>query len=571
MSLAVTLLVSLAYSKARFFPDVVHTRPVRHAVCISLLDAPAPEYDVGQVVRVEVLNFSPLGCNVMVEGAHDGLVFANEMRYPPNLGTLTKLPLRRGDLLEGYVQKLRDDGKVDVALRKLGFAKAEASRSAVLLALLQAKDGCIPLGDASPADKIQGALALSKVQFKNAIGSLWKAGIIERPGPLETKLAPGEGQSKAGGVAKESLASANSAIVFVQGLPFDATAQDIVDHIYAHAPTAPDRPPPRAGVHDDWLLSIRGLEQPDGRASGRAWLKFADAADAAAILNVARSAGGGPRAERAAPRSVETEADEDEDEDEGDNEEEKMAARLSDEGSDALLDGPATEELTPAPLLTIGGRRLEFFSLDERQAKQAYRQHAIAGPTGPAGGQGGSPSGGSMLSDAVFVANLPFDTSEDEIRNLFGACGEIRRVRCAVDRETGRFKGFAHVYFWDSAAAGRAVAFSGRRFAGREVRIEYARESAGRPPARRWEEGDGRGSSDWGSGRAGTHPYARPAGREGRRGGRGGRGRRPESRLDRRAGRTDSRRNAEGSRGEAPVPPYRVVKFLTSDFDVSRE
>lgn len=128
---------------------------------------PAPPlFEVGQAVSLDVVNFSPLGCNVRVDGVAEGLVYSSELAYPPRVGNLGGLPLRRGDLVGGYVATVREDGKLDISLRKHGFAKAEGARATLLLALLAAPGRELPLGDASPPEAVSEALGLSKAQFK---------------------------------------------------------------------------------------------------------------------------------------------------------------------------------------------------------------------------------------------------------------------------------------------------------------------------------------------------------------------------------------------------------------------
>ncbi|KAJ1620528.1 hypothetical protein T492DRAFT_847734 [Pavlovales sp. CCMP2436] len=228
---------------------------------VAVVESP---FEVGQPVRVEVTGFSPLGCNVRVDALADGLVFSSELAYPPRLGTWTGLPLRKGDVVPGYVTQARDDGKLDISLRKFGFAKAEAARAALLLALLASPDRRLALGDASSSEAIRSALAISKAQFKSASGALWKAGVIDRPSPEELRLAPGvNDKSKKGKAGEASDAESENAIVFVQGLPFSATPDSLVTLLRAYHPSAPksgaDIP---AGAPDasNWIASIRGLE-----------------------------------------------------------------------------------------------------------------------------------------------------------------------------------------------------------------------------------------------------------------------------------------------------------------------
>jgi nucleolin len=74
----------------------------------------------------------------------------------------------------------------------------------------------------------------------------------------------------------------------------------------------------------------------------------------------------------------------------------------------------------------------------------------------------------------VFVGNLSYYASEEELRELFGKCGEITDVRLAKDKETGELKGFGHVEFASSDATEGAVKLAGTRLSGRPIRVDYA-------------------------------------------------------------------------------------------------
>src|ERR1051325_4270730 len=91
------------------------------------------------------------------------------------------------------------------------------------------------------------------------------------------------------------------------------------------------------------------------------------------------------------------------------------------------------------------------------------------------------------MSVRLFVGNLPYDASEDEIRNHFAPAGNLTSVFIPVDRETGRKRGFAFVEFNDAAAAQEAIRlFNNQQFKGRPLAVNEARASeAGggpRPP-----------------------------------------------------------------------------------------
>src|SRR5262245_43403840 len=84
----------------------------------------------------------------------------------------------------------------------------------------------------------------------------------------------------------------------------------------------------------------------------------------------------------------------------------------------------------------------------------------------------------------LFVGNLPYDASEDEIRAHFASAGNLASVFIPVDRETGRKRGFAFVEFDDAAGAQEAIRlFNNQPFKGRSLAVNEARakEPGSRP------------------------------------------------------------------------------------------
>ena len=83
----------------------------------------------------------------------------------------------------------------------------------------------------------------------------------------------------------------------------------------------------------------------------------------------------------------------------------------------------------------------------------------------------------------LFVGNLPYETSEAELRQHFSAVGSLSHVFLPVDRETGRPRGFAFVEFPDKAQADAAVAqLNSQPFKGRTLSVSAARARED-PPA----------------------------------------------------------------------------------------
>src|SRR5262245_50440433 len=82
----------------------------------------------------------------------------------------------------------------------------------------------------------------------------------------------------------------------------------------------------------------------------------------------------------------------------------------------------------------------------------------------------------------LFVGNLPYDATEEEIRSHFSRAGSVLNVFIPVDRETGRKRGFAFVEFSDSAVAQEAIRlFHSQPFKGRPLAVNEARARESRP------------------------------------------------------------------------------------------
>jgi RNA recognition motif-containing protein len=77
----------------------------------------------------------------------------------------------------------------------------------------------------------------------------------------------------------------------------------------------------------------------------------------------------------------------------------------------------------------------------------------------------------------LYVGNLPFETNEDELREMFEQHGPTVSVRVITDRETGRSRGFGFVEFEDDANAEAALqALDGKDMGGRALRVNEAQD-----------------------------------------------------------------------------------------------
>ncbi len=86
----------------------------------------------------------------------------------------------------------------------------------------------------------------------------------------------------------------------------------------------------------------------------------------------------------------------------------------------------------------------------------------------------------------IYVGNMPYSTSEEELNALFGTHGSVSRVHIVMDRETGRAKGFAFVEMPNDAEAKAALeAINGISMGGRALVVTEARPREEKPRGER--------------------------------------------------------------------------------------
>jgi hypothetical protein len=141
---------------------IATTRLKRH-----LDKTPAPFCDE-QPVHILVAQKTPLGYRCVVDHSHWGMLYRTELG-----GTL-----RIGDEYEGVVRQVREDGKVDLRLDRAGYRRIAPLADQILEALRQ-NNGRLELHDKTDPETIREVFACSKKAFKQAVGSLLKAGKLE--------------------------------------------------------------------------------------------------------------------------------------------------------------------------------------------------------------------------------------------------------------------------------------------------------------------------------------------------------------------------------------------------------
>jgi hypothetical protein len=144
---------------------------------------------------------------------------------------------------------------------------------------------------------------------------------------------------------------------------------------------------------------------------------------------------------------------------------------------------------------------------------------------------------GSIQMNKIYVGNLPFQTTDQELEGEFQQFGKIKEVALIRDRYSNEFKGFAFITFVAPESAQQALAANGKDFQGRAMKVSIARAEerggrsgggggggGGRGGREGGGGGGGRGRSGGGGGRGGAGGGYSGGGRGGSRDGGGGRG-----------------------------------------------
>ncbi|MER3426786.1 MAG: RNA-binding protein [Pyrinomonas sp.] len=116
------------------------------------------------------------------------------------------------------------------------------------------------------------------------------------------------------------------------------------------------------------------------------------------------------------------------------------------------------------------------------------------------------------MTTKLFVGNLPFRTTSEDLRDLFSQAGTVESASVIEDRDTGRSRGFGFVEMATSEEAAAAIEqFNGRDFEGRNLTVNEAKPRTDRGGFNRNSGGGGYGR---GSGGRGGRDHRRGGGRE---------------------------------------------------------
>lgn len=126
-----------------------------------------PTYEPGQEVDALIWQKTDLGYKAIVDNNYAGLLYESEVFQQ----------LYAGMKVKAYIKQVREDGKIDLVLQKLGQAKV-VDFSSALLEYIRGNGGRTHLNDKSPAEEIYALFGVSKKTFKRAVGDLYKKRLI---------------------------------------------------------------------------------------------------------------------------------------------------------------------------------------------------------------------------------------------------------------------------------------------------------------------------------------------------------------------------------------------------------
>jgi hypothetical protein len=152
----------------RIDADTVTERLIGNPRIESSLQPAFGACDEGQEVEALVYGLSPLGYACVADSQWAGLLYRNEVFEPLSIG----------DRRKAYVRQVREDGKLDLSLRRPGFDGLEGQEQRIL-ELLRNNKGFLPYHDSSDPDEIRKVFQMSKKSFKKLLGVLYRQGLIE--------------------------------------------------------------------------------------------------------------------------------------------------------------------------------------------------------------------------------------------------------------------------------------------------------------------------------------------------------------------------------------------------------
>lgn len=147
--------------------DKITDRIVATMKLEKFIDKIPHQYTVGQNIDLQIWTKTEVGYKAIINHQHHGILYHNEIFQP----------LRIGQKLQGYIKKVRPDGKIDLSIGAIGYQKVDSHSEKILNMLTKAK-GFLPYNDKTDPDVIYKIFGMSKKTFKMTIGNLFKRKLL---------------------------------------------------------------------------------------------------------------------------------------------------------------------------------------------------------------------------------------------------------------------------------------------------------------------------------------------------------------------------------------------------------
>ena len=400
-----------------------------------------PNFKRGENVEATILGFGPLGASVVIhrkggagssyedenEDEGRGLILQQEVTF---WSALNNGQPDIGETLNAYILNVREDGKLDVTLRPVGYDKVLLARELILSTVHQ-HDGLLPVGPKSSPDVIWKILpGMSKGNFKNAAGKLVNEGVvvIDAKGKalrfvpenerVEAPKLPFSGKSPRGWRAPDGCT------IFVANIPFSTDGMMLAEAIEA-----------KIGYGHIAALKL-GVDPLTGKSKGFGHIEFFSEIQTEAAL------------EKMNGLRVDSR---------------ELRFELPHRNSGGKVRGNGAND---RPQSRDWGQSSQFGrrNVSERSLRHSVREKK---------------KNKSWVT--VYAGNLAYSVTEESLRySIEDALGEegdcvVASVRIAVDRDDpSRKRGFGYVDFFDENTAKMACEkLGGMQVMGRPLKLDY--------------------------------------------------------------------------------------------------
>ena len=439
----------------------------------------------GQAIKFTIQRFGPLGASVSIEGSLAmGLVLQNKIALFRDSRDGEDIII--GEVLDGYVERIREDGKIDVSIRPLGASRIGTVKQVVLDAIEGSPTDSIPIGDKSSPSEIASYIhGITKTDFKNAVGALYKEGIV-KPGAYETILIPESERvvkipSSTAAVGGKSRDNDNRK-VFIGNLPNRVTKEAVMkavteklgnDKAVTVRLSLDDKQKPRGFGYvelsdeqyvDEAVAVLNGMElggrmiradYADRRANGLSPKQQESGSSSSGGGNgwMTSSSTSTSSSSSAWQQSFKRSSSEESQEGVGLDAGSSSSSRSSSSMTGTSIEGLGPGSGSSGDVKAITGKAWQkgnqggLGSGDNDVAKGWAKDALRYSGSGSSSSSGGGGRGGAKASATLFVGNLAYGVDDvilkEELERVIGP-NKIASIRFPVDQDTGKKRGFSY-------------------------------------------------------------------------------------------------------------------------------